>query len=97
MVTPSQLPGVCHPQHAPPARPWYVHDITLQEVPNSPEFCPNAGGRDLFQNYPCLPPHMPLKSSPSAPGSFAMSDLRRNAKDGGFFKMENMVSGWKED
>ncbi|KAK2847865.1 hypothetical protein Q7C36_009547 [Tachysurus vachellii] len=42
MVTPSQLPGVCHPQHAPPARVAYAHDITLQEVPNGPDFCPNG-------------------------------------------------------
>ncbi|KAG7333442.1 hypothetical protein KOW79_003577 [Hemibagrus wyckioides] len=103
MVTPSQLPGVCHPQHAPPARAAYAHNITLQEVPNGPEFCPNDSlflcdelsrrGGGLFQNYPCLPPHMPLKSSPPASGSSAVSDVGRNAEDGGFFKMENVVSG----
>ncbi|GAA6091261.1 protein C-ets-1 isoform X1 [Tachysurus ichikawai] len=45
MVTPSQLPGVCHPQHAPPARVAYAHDITLQEVPNGPDFSPNVTSR----------------------------------------------------
>ena len=42
MVTPTHLPGMGHLQHAPPARPAYAHDITLQEVPNGPELGPNG-------------------------------------------------------
>lgn len=52
-----------------------------------------AGVGGLFQNYPSLPPHMPLKSSLPASGSSSVSDVSRNAAAGGFFKMENVVSG----
>lgn len=71
--------------------------IVLKELGLSSDslfFCDEPSRRgDLFQNYPCLPPHMPLKSSPPASGSSAVSDLSRSAVAGGFFKMENVVSG----
>ncbi|XP_030621569.1 protein C-ets-1 isoform X2 [Chanos chanos] len=40
MATQAQFLGPCHPQHMYPAKPLYGQDITLQEVPNSPEYCP---------------------------------------------------------
>ncbi|KAG5269445.1 hypothetical protein AALO_G00202100 [Alosa alosa] len=39
---PAQLPAACHPQQMYPPRPLYAQDGTLQEVPNSPEFCPTG-------------------------------------------------------
>lgn len=77
--------------------------IVLKELGLSSDslfFCDEpSGGWDggLFQNYPCLPPHVPLKSSLPASGSSAVSDVSRNAAAGGFFKMENVVSGKKND
>ncbi|XP_048023763.1 protein C-ets-1 isoform X6 [Megalobrama amblycephala] len=41
MVTHMQPPAVCHPQNPAPPRPLYAHHITLQEVPNGPEYSPN--------------------------------------------------------
>ncbi|XP_067245721.1 protein C-ets-1 isoform X1 [Chanodichthys erythropterus] len=41
MVTHMQPPAVCHPQNPAPPRPLYTHHITLQEVPNGPEYSPN--------------------------------------------------------
>ncbi|ROL52902.1 hypothetical protein DPX16_8465 [Anabarilius grahami] len=43
MVTHMLPPAVCHPQNPAPPRPLYAHHITLQEVPNGPEYSPNGG------------------------------------------------------
>ncbi|KAI2653848.1 SAGA complex subunit spt20 [Labeo rohita] len=37
-----QPPVVCHPQNPAPPRPLYGQHITLQEVPNGPEYSPNG-------------------------------------------------------
>ncbi|KAI7802806.1 putative protein C-ets-1 [Triplophysa rosa] len=42
MVPQMQPPAVCHPQNPAPARHLYAHHITLQEVPNGPEYSPNV-------------------------------------------------------
>ncbi|KAA0714764.1 hypothetical protein E1301_Tti006396 [Triplophysa tibetana] len=42
MVPQMQPPAVFHPQNPVPARHMYAHHITLQEVPNGPEYIPNA-------------------------------------------------------